>query len=315
MPENNQNSTPTSQKKTANVQKESASAVSEILPPETAEESDELFDEQEEDFFWIIQRIVWGFVKIAFGIGIMVFIIWIIWKPETEELVEIPNKILASKDESPIIDEVTSETTKEIPTAEAQIPEILHIPVEDYDNLYQKNILVASTQWLKNAQTYFQKPAIDLIPSSIPNIRTSRINDILRDINDLIHQSKQLQSRLYTDYTEYINRSQEANKESVLNEEAFYTALRNLNGHEAEIFLNQKADAETRVMTNSVYASGRKIIMQNIQYYDKRLKRLYENIIANREALIHDIKVVNFPESTLEIILSPQEWRSIQNGQ
>ncbi len=323
-----------------------ATAPSESLIEEAAEaeleevdEAEELLSEEEGDFFWVIQRVVWGILKTVVVIGIIGFVIWLIWgtgsAPKKKiEIPEVPKEVIETvpeekkeesggffgffgKKEKEVIEvpEIPEETQEpqEIMTLPPIPPEkrILDLN-EKIGQWNQQSTILSSVFWLQRVNNFVNLPASELIHSTVPQVRADQINRILSEIQLLIWYSEILQQKLVEEYTYFATESQNANQDSVLNEDAFMTALQQYDGVRAETFLHQKARAEEKVVDNSVQASGRKIILQNIQIYDQRLRYLYENMIANKPALIYNIQVVNFPGSTLEIILSPQEWRSLQ---
>ena len=52
-------------------------AVSEVVP----EPDKSLLIEEDGDPFWLIQRVFWGFIKTASLLGILLFLIWLVWRP------------------------------------------------------------------------------------------------------------------------------------------------------------------------------------------------------------------------------------------
>lgn len=295
-----------------------------FIPPESGEEEidDDLLADQKEDLFWVVQKIIWEIFKIGFIVGIIGFIIWIIWTPSDSEKIEESTFTFF-----PAVEHATEESSfwGELFSwsEEDEAPNVEPLKIQEYGPISPKqnsiplpvsqgSTIIDSVLWLQELYSLLNASASDLIPGSIPDIRRQTVNDLLIRIGTLIRTSETLQKRLNAEYQSFSVRSREANQNSVLNEKAFFEALNKFDGTSAEIYLNQKADAEQLVMTNSSFASGRKILLQNIAAYDKRLRNLYQNIAANKDALIYDVKVVNFPKSTLEIVLSPQEWRARQ---
>ncbi len=278
---------------------------------EEVESEDELIVEEEEDFFWVVQRVVWGIVKTVFILGLIGFFVWIIWGPDKKSFSELEKAksvvLEVSKEKG-----VSIQKEKLLPRKYISPADRLIELEEMFDPANQKSSIISSVLWLEKAGAFLNKSAFELIPSSVPQIRKQRVEFVLKEIRQLIEYSEVIQGRVMQEINAFSQRSKQANEDSVLNETAFFEALRHFEGVEAEIFLAQKVDAEKLVMANSTFASGRKILLQNIQRYDKRLRSLYENVEANKEALIHDVRVVDFPESTLEIILSPREWREGQ---
>lgn len=310
----------------------------EIADEDAIEENDDdLLADQEEDLFWMVQKIIWEIVKIGLIIGIIGFVIWAIWIPSDSETNEgcrgqtclSPTKT-KEQDDGPSFwdrlfgDEDISDETSAGQTEKSSIQHpTSNIPsskalksTDDPSSIIPKtesSTIISSTQWIQKSYDFLNARVSDLIPSSVPNVRRQTIDHLITEVGGLIIASERLQQRLNYEYEAYSARSKEASQDSVLNEKAFFEALNRFDGNAAEIFLRQKADAEQLVMTNSSFASGRKILLQNMAHYDKRLRVLYENLIANKDALIYDVKVVNFPQSTLEIILSPREWRAGNN--
>ncbi len=286
------------------------------------EEDDELLADQEGDVFWMAQQVIWNIIKIVFFLGLFSFILWAIWGPTWEgekikekikevEKVVVPEKPPVKK-EKPVAAPPLVKKEEKIP--QPYLPpenRILELN-EKFADWNKKSSILSATSWLARANSFFDIPASELIHSNVPQIRTAQINKIIQEVQLLIEYSEILQKKLVEEYTYFAEQSQTANQNSVLNEDAFFAALQQFDGSKIEIFLNQKANAEKQVVSNSVQASGRKMLLQNIQNYDTRLRSLHENIIANKQALIYNIQVVSFPGDSLEIILSPQEWRAGQ---
>ena len=310
-----------------------APAPAETPPPQDNE--DDLLADQEEDLFWVVQKILWEIIKIVLIIAVLGFVIWAIWIPGKNSDTPVLPKKLFQKTEAPqplpqpkaAKDEVsfwkklfsedeTDKVKKEPADKSPSVPPPTTTPPPKTPKSTlppaQASTILSSTHWLQKAYTFLNASAAELLPSSAPNIRRKTIDRLISDVERLIDTAESIQQQLHAEYQAFSDRSKEANQHSVLNEKAFFEALNRFDGPSAEIFLSQKADAEQLVMTNSAFANGRKVLLQNIAHYDKRLRGLYENLVANKEALIYDVKVVNFPKSTLEIILSPQEWRSGQ---
>lgn len=297
---------------------------------EIIETDDDLLADQEEDLFWVVQKIIWEIFKIGLIIGIIGFVVWAIWIPDKEEINEdcigqaclSPTATTEERDDGPsfwqsFFSDAPSQEGESKPSEPSPIKTTpsahLPHPTSAISPKVENSTIISSTQWIQKAYNFLNASVADLIPSSAPNVRRPTIDRLITEVGGLVLESEKLQQRLNAEYEAYSGRSREASQNSALNERAFFEALNRFDGNSAEIFLSQKADAEQLVMTNSSFASGRKILLQNIAHYDKRLRTLYENLVANKEALIYDVKVVNFPQSTLEIILSPQEWRARSN--
>ncbi len=300
------------------------------------EEDDDLLIEEDNDFFWVIQRAVWGIIKTLVVVGGIGFFVWVIWfgdsptpaiptptetTSETEPVAEAPtpwfweswfSKAPSSAVEEPPASEPVPATKPPQNSTPPQKRPASSLPLAPPPQ--ELSLVKSSVAWLHNAGSFLSLPSARLIPSNVPTLRAQRVEAILSDIRGLLRQSETLQQQLFEEFNRLTELSRESSSDSVTNGEAFFNALHAFQGFEAETFLDQKVKAEQNVVKYSALASGRNIILQNIQHYDSRLRRLYQDLVANKEAVIQNIQVVDFPDSSLEIILSPLEWQAIGPG-
>jgi len=60
-------------------EKRVSTAVSQVVP----EAPDSLLIEEDGDPFWVIQKVFWGIIKTAALLGILLFLIWLVWRPSS----------------------------------------------------------------------------------------------------------------------------------------------------------------------------------------------------------------------------------------
>ena len=193
----------------------------EKTPPPKAkqeEEDDEsLLAEDEGDFFWLLQRIIWGTIKTFVVLAIIVFLIWTVWDTGQESSSSKPPASSPapvspppSTTQTPPAIKPPSRSPQTQPTVPTNTPLVTFAPNEHAElaayyayNLEAERLTHSSTLltrcvvWLKTAQNVGQEinNMQDLRMKS-PPIRTQRIEEFIVQTEKLLAESEVLQGAL-----------------------------------------------------------------------------------------------------------------------
>ncbi len=268
----------------------------------------------ENSFFWIFQKWIWAILKMLFVIGIIVFFVWIIWLPNEDlkkRRIIIPEKIISKiKIETPSI-------SKTAPSATTSTKDIIlatewnnRIKEAQMDKL--KNLPAEGIYWIKKANAFFDVPTALLVNGKTSQIRQKKIEDTLVEMEKSLEKSKKLKKLFGEQINNFL---QNIKKEEAIAKQAgkdVTTASLEKNVFNAEQNLSEKIVAEQRIVNLTNKMKWYKTVFFEIEKYDRVLQAFQENLIANKEALIQNIQVVDFPNDPFSRTLTPAEWRKIE---
>ena len=316
--------------KRAQEEKKTETTVFSLPEKEEASSSDVKLEEtlpieQDGDFFWILQRILWGILKTGFILGLIALTIWLVWRPEKtgEEETSEPAKVAETNvpiklsKETPTAEKPAVETEQKIPvTGTLQRGAVLAGEwaewMEKVDTFEQGHPFVFALDWLKSAFVFFQVPTEELIRGDTKEERQVRIDGVLSQMWKLIDDSYRLRLLLQQELsTLTVTVSEEQDKVSTA-ENAFLASFRNFDARTAQIALDQNIEAQKALVENKSNLEAKKLALSNMEQYDKFLRNMYQNIRANRTALIENIQIVFFPNDPFHQILTPAEWQGKQ---
>jgi hypothetical protein len=319
----------------------------EKINPESPDESsqkteneidDELLIEQDGDFFWILQKVVWSIVKVLVGLGIVIFLIWIIWdtdenpltekiniqekKESLEKTVEKTKKTLkeslSKKEEktatsSPIITPQSSSAPFVFKENESVITMAQwHQWIEKTRTFQQKEVISRSLDWLDQAEEFFSFPIKQIFVGKTSVQRSKKINQVLTEIRSLLQKSDALRRDMVRQIQGYNPTLLEEKKVYNFRKQELEEVFKSARKKYSDSLLHEKIQAQQNITELSSLLEIRHRLIRQMEQYDKSLRISYENIVANQEALIQNIQVVEFPGDATNRILTPTEWRSIQ---
>lgn len=308
---------------------------SETESPSKATETvdDELLIEQDGDFFWILQKVIWSVVKVLVVAGLIGFLIWVIWNPNENPLTQkidikgkkeqIEKTVEKAKE---ALEKPFKKTGKEVP-AVAELPPEEFILVEDDSalvmarwhewikktrNFEQKEIVSQSLNWLERSESFFSFPMNQFFVGETQIQRADKVDQVLAEIRSLLEESNVLRRDMVGQIQEYnVKLSEEQTK---LNSSAaeLEKTLKDSREEYSDQILADKVQAQKNVTEYVSLLEVRHFLIRNMEQYDKALRVSYENIVANRQAIVQNIQVVGFPGDPTNRILTPTEWRSTQ---
>ena len=321
IPENDIEKTAVSQhKKTEKKQTDSLQETPQerVADSEPIDEDEAFLIEEEPDFFWMLQRIVWGAVKSLILLGVLGAIVWLVWfrgqdKSSTPTVKPTPPK--AEETIVPVPEKTPSKETSSSavpPRSESWDSAQWNIWVEDMRLYDAQNDRTEGITWLQKARAFFDVPIQTLISGDSVQERGEKIDHTLETIAVLLQDSYLIRQSLATERANLILQCEQ--KQTQIAE----LQSRIQNAVTAEQLQGVDTSIEAQATLQSAYTSlayRRDIltsILQKMEPFDRSLRQLYEMITANQDALIQGIQVVDFQGDPFEVILTPEEWRELQ---
>ncbi|MBT3348825.1 hypothetical protein HN954_00060 [bacterium] len=282
-------------------------------PLEISEENDELEIETDGDVFWLVQHILWGTLKIAVVLGILGGIAWMIWGGDHSNILKIESSKKPVATESAAKQKNEPEKSVPVETPEKLVvPAIATIQVAPQKNLVsstaswnywlEKNrlreisgTLADAVNWTKKTESIFEIPFAQQIDGNSAAIRSMKLEKLSGEIYRLLESAAPLQRSLVAQGTEFSNRAAQQKTVAQAAESQFVTALSKSDPTGLEEFLAQKIEAEKNELAFSIEAEAREILWGKIDSYRVVLENVFQNISTNHDAIVQDIRVVDFP--------------------
>lgn len=309
----------------------------EMKDEEELEQPENQFDDLDEDLsdmeestdtVWLLRRVGIGIIKtllILSGLGVVG---WLIWGGTNTSLPDI-NTVETSVEKS--VDSVKREV--EIFTKKKKDEEIKKIDeniqnaaseaqistsgrslstwnywIESQRITSQKGLSADVLLWKRAVEVLFEIPFPQQINGENPISRNYQVGILLQRIESLLSRESLLQTRLAQDIVEFSSKAIQAKKESTKAEQEFLVALQNSNPVGISGILDKKIEAEKMLQQYAVDAEAREIFTQKISEYSLILYNLQTVLTANREAIVQNIQVVNFPSDPFNRVISPDSW-------
>lgn len=274
---------------------------------------DGLLIEEDGDPFWVIQQVFWGIIKTALLLGLLLFLIWLVWRPgaflggddEVDFVVEPSTPVeeltkVDSGSESPgfwrqvfgLGEKIDSESSDN--NAEALPEKVEETPVapktnttvavEDetgtqvaYDLEADRTLLVRGI--LPEAIKWLREAktvgeiSMNMVREGSPSVRSRQVEEILAAADELFVRSFNLQSQLQSEKTYFLEQGNAANAETEALELEIATILQLLDPVRIEPLVAQKIVSQQNA---SYYMSNAKIrdtLLRNIQTFDRALRQ------------------------------------------
>jgi hypothetical protein len=301
-------------------------------PKEEVEDEDELLTETETDAFWIFQNIVWNIIKTALFVGVVLFFLWLIWDSEDNPLsqklapedkatekvetpplpitVKIPEPASQSKTEKPAKDEVGSGESAAAYRGESRQVAEWNQWISDQKARQIKDTVGRSLQWIKRDRALFDVKPLVLLEAPDSESRATKVDEILNQINILLEESNTLHQELSEQVTDFSTKTEQTRSQFQQAEKNTDALLRQLDARQTPVQLNQVIKFQQEFAEAKNQLEIRQRIIGAIETDGRRLKSFYENLSANRAAIIENIQVVSFPGNIFERILTPTQWRT-----
>ena len=291
---------------------------------------EELSDlEESTDTVWLLRRVGIGIVKALLILGGLGIVGWLIWGGTNTSSPETPTVTTAiEKSVDSVKKEITTVTEKKKKkTATKEIDEAVTTPMPEAKMSFsgqslslwnywlesqriasQKGISADVLRWKRQVEVLFEIPFPQQINGENAITRNYQVGVLLQRIEDLLLQSNLLQIQLETGIADFSEKAAQAKEQSLQAEGEFLAALQNSNPVGISAILERKIEAEKQLQQNAVDAEARQIFAQKISEYDVILNNIQTVLTMNREAIVQDIQVVNFPSDPFDRVISPSSW-------
>jgi len=277
------------------------------LPEEVKTEKEdkpdeELLIEQGGDFFWIFQRVIWGVVKTAVILGIIGFLIWLIWRPDKKESKTDMDVIIPA-----VTEETKTETGEKFPIKIPELPPLSDIAEELKDippladdeeevgeetgsvSTVKKTTIEETSLWLQESYLFFQEEIDQMDLGDTPEERAKNVDIILLKLRTLLEESNLLQRKISVEIKNLYLQTEQQKQIANSNNTAFRKFLFRSDQEKAEVYLAQKITAEKNMVESSANISARRILLQKIADFDPLIRQMYVRVGTNRKALIENI--------------------------
>lgn len=292
--------------------------------------------ETDGDIFWLIQRVLWGILKLVAVLGVIAGIIWLIWgemphkkgdlKSKKTTITKVVEKISKKTEKKTTPKKVKKIIQKDIP--------VVHKPVLRSDGnvrtdgalvgsgwnywlenrrlAEQKNTVSEALLWNKRAGAFFDTPLPKLIAGDSAVVRSRNLDRVVSENYRLMEEALPIRSKLERQVSEF---SQKAEREKVEHEKfkaALGKLLKEANpGHFDETW-DSMMISEKRSLEYLREMQLRQQLVRSMGRYYLGLKDTYEMLMANRRAIVENIQVVNFSWDPFGRVISPMQWRAGQ---
>lgn len=264
-------------------------AIVEAPEAEEKEEASDLLIEEDGDFFWVIQKVIWGIAKTLIILGIMMILIWVVWDqsslgeesdsapPVTEETISPPAPETVSEKEKvliePIIDAPLSQTyVSRGPRADIFISATLGYDLWQTQVRFRRDILERSIVWLDRARILGEFSPQDLrqIPS---NQRAGRVEELIGEAEALFTLSVEIRAQLKREMDQYLSESQAQAQLAQELESQIKTDIQNFREDRVSAYLVQQKTAQSLAAGAREEAKIRELLGQNVTNFDRLLRQ------------------------------------------
>jgi len=294
--------------------------VPEIKEEEKREEDENLLIENDGDFFWILQRVLWGILKTAIIVGSLAFLVWLIWHSgeKTEDTV---SKKSSKQTEVSVKDSQNTPISKPI-TVEPNITENHGIIataqwaswMERMQIYEQENTLLFSLHWLRRASAFFSVPTGNLVQGVTREERQKNVNAVLSELQEILEEASRLQPRLQEEISQFSITAVSAKANVEANDRSLLSSIQAFRSDIANVALEQKILAQKIMYENASRIEVYQMVVKYMQSYNQFLRSTYENIFANQKAIVEDVQIVVFPNDPFRRMITPAEWRMRQGN-
>lgn len=241
------------------------------------EDDEDSLIEEDGDFFWILQRVIWGILKTLVILGFIGGALWLIWGNKSVFESSKKTKKPTSKIEIPIkedeIPRVLPERTQDGSVESFYAFEIAKKAYEIESNRVtsQPNILTDSIFWLRKAKSLGEVSPIILRIQS-PEIRAKKIEETLIEAELLLTESVLLQKRLQQDLVEFSKINKTKNELIFLLSSQINGEIQKLEPQHLSELLWKKIKAQKESLESASQGEIRNKLLKNIQNFDRLLR-------------------------------------------
>ena len=178
--------------------------------------------------------------------------------------------------------------------------------------LGQKNTPGEVALWTKDTESLFEIPFIEQIRGKSDFEREKKLNNLMLNSTKLLQRSENLKVKLQAEIKEYKRKEEKSIKEATKYEQMFLNAMNKSDPVGIDQYLAKKIAAEKKQLENGIEKESRQYLVEKVESYSQVLMNLREYLVANRQALIKDVQVVQFPEDPFNRIVPFQTWEQMK---
>lgn len=248
--------------------------------------------EDDGDFFWVLQRVVWGILKGVFLLIAIGFFIWFIWGdsgdifPSEKEIkktakeAEINNFIAVDNDK--LSGSLETLTIYEKGNLSMNIDAISMIEtayrLDERQIVASSSILSESILWLKKAKTLGEiSPKVLRIES--PRIRAKKIEEVLIEADTILKESVQLKKVLQNQNRALLQKKQVLEAQVKDLDEKIFGKISRFDTRGLEELLDTKIKKQKKLVEYSEKGKIRETLIKNIGSFENLLKQKWIPLI------------------------------------
>ena len=323
--------------KISDVKKHTDERLAQILDPvePVGDRSDDPDFVDQEDLFWMIQKVSGSLIRTLLVLGAFIFLLWFIWEPEGNPLKDVVQSgdeetqeevsVTEIDEEEELVVTDTPEVPAIIPAIEKEVPSVVSVA-------HQQDLVVASgwhewiermifhqdeavmgkaIVWLKDSRAFFDVPLPELISGASEAERVQNLDTTLNQTRSLIHRSRVLRAQLSAQVNDFAGKATALNPDRKARQQFFIQGVRGYDQLIAQKSLKEKIELDKRYLEFIAQRDARKLVLANMVPYEKMFPRVEALLVGNRHAIVKNIRVVDFPGDPFHTILTPAQWRSV----
>ena len=278
-------------KKDEPLAKQETSLEEEPLRLESAEENEstdsDLLIEEDGDFFWVIQKVIWSIAKTLIILGIMMILIWAVWDknpfggeevpPEgtKKEVLEVPaepiNVVKVPQIEKPVQVQTPTKISSGLRQDLTLVADIAAYASAQSPS-YSENILERSIIWLNEARILgeFSPEDLALLPLAQ---RAGRLEAVIGQADLLFQSSFQIRGQLKSELNFHLAQAAQASQEAQNAETQINQNIKAFDSREVTTLLSVKKEAQSREVVHRSEAKIRELLGQNVTNFDRLLRQ------------------------------------------
>lgn len=236
-------------------------------------DDESLLIEDDGDFFWVLQRIIWGLFKTFVVLGGLVFLGWSIWGEE----VALPKESESISPISyPVSEEKTKTTTRPMSSIKTEGSYIFEISQRAYDLendriSRQSDLVVNAVLWLRKAKSLGEISMVVLRIQS-PETRAKKIEETLVAVDVAFIESQTLQKTLRQQGGDALLKLEKENQTIDKINAQIASEIQRFQPQNLDMLLSQKIEAQQRASEYGSRGQLLKTLFLNIQSFDKLLR-------------------------------------------
>lgn len=294
----------------------SAERVTDSVLATLDESGHELDTEEDGNVFWLIQSALWNIVKSLLAIGIIVFLLWVIWGESTDIRLpsfSSPKEVVKEKIEKGKQAIEKKAKPKKIPENSQSV-----IQSKSYQSVvatrwnmwlgerYRKSVrdvFGKATLALKDSDDLFSYPLALQIKGQSDTERARKVEALLKKINGLLSRYQEISGIFEFQIAQYSENLPLLSEDSLLAESQFLDSVKERRGDHLSSYIDRKIRNGNIQYENQNQIWARQVLLAEINRYRLALENLKANIETNKKALIQDVQVHEFLNDPFERVV------------